>query len=68
MPKTDREMLEAAINATGLSTRAFADLVRMDERRMRRVLEENEGMSGAARQLCRLLTIAPHLALELGEE
>lgn len=66
-PKTDREILEDAREATGLSSRAFARTIGANERTVRRWLE-GEPMSATARQLCRVLAIAPHLALELGDE
>jgi DNA-binding transcriptional regulator YiaG len=65
--KTDRDVLAEAIKATELSARAFARVIGANERTVRRWLE-GEPMSSTARQLCRLLAIAPHLALELGEE
>lgn len=65
-PVTDRELLTGAMTSTGLSARALARVLDVDERTVRRWIEGAREMPGPARQLCRALALEPSLVLLLG--
>jgi hypothetical protein len=64
---TDQQLIEAAIQAAGLTARRFAALVETDERKIRRNLEGTAPLSGALRVICRAIIRRPELAAELAE-
>lgn len=70
---TDRALLEAAMGSTGLSARALAGVLAVNEATVRRWLMSERkpsarAMPGPARQLCRVLAMEPSVALLLGPD
>lgn len=65
---TDRDLIHAAMESTGLSARALSRVLDVDERTVRRWLAGDRPMPGPARQLCRALATEPSLTLALGTE
>jgi DNA-binding transcriptional regulator YiaG len=63
----DRTVLDAAMEATGLSARGLAALVGVDERTMRRWRQGHVPAPEPVLRLCRLLMAQPSLALLLGD-
>jgi DNA-binding transcriptional regulator YiaG len=62
----DRDLIHAAMESTGLSARALARALEVDERTVRRWIAGDREMPGPARQLCRVLVADPSVALGLG--
>lgn len=62
---TDRDLIHAAMESTGLSARALSRVLDCDERTIRRWLAGDRAMPGPARQLCRALATDPSLVLAL---
>jgi DNA-binding transcriptional regulator YiaG len=67
-PVPDRDLIHAAMESTGLSARALAGVLAVDERTVRRWLAGERPMPGPAIQLCRALAHDPSLVLALGVE
>lgn len=61
------DLLQAAIDASGHSARAFASVLAVDERTVRRWLAEDRGIPGPVVQLCRLIVHDPSLVDILSE-
>jgi DNA-binding transcriptional regulator YiaG len=64
---TDRDLIYAAMESTGLSARALSQVLDCDERTVRRWLEGSRAMPGPARQLCRVLVHDPSVMLALDQ-
>lgn len=58
-------LVAQTMKATGLSARALARILEIDERTMRRWQSGHREMPGPARQLCRLLVNDPALVKTL---
>lgn len=63
---TPRDILREAITATGLSDRAFARVLAVDERTVRRWIAVDREIPGPAVQLCRAIIAEPSIVLLLG--
>ncbi len=63
-----RELLKQALQVTHLSARAFANVLVVDERTIRRWLAADRPMPGPVIQLCRLLTANPDLVTRLVQQ
>ena len=61
---SDRDLIKEAQERTGLSARALAALLAVDERNVRRWIESGTIGSGAARQLLRVTVAAPNLVMD----
>jgi len=62
---SDAALLRHAIGASGLSARAFAGLIEVDERTVRYWLAEERHIPGPVRVLCRAILRNPALVAEL---
>lgn len=62
---TDSAALRQAIAASGLSARAFAALLKVDERTVRKWLAEDRRIPGPIAVLCRAIIRNPALVAEL---
>lgn len=58
---TPLEQLKKAIAATGLSDRAFAALIDVDERTVRRWLADDREIPGTVRVVCRAILRDPSI-------
>jgi DNA-binding transcriptional regulator YiaG len=62
---TDAELLRDAIRLSGLSARAFAGLLKVDERTVRKWLAEDRRVPGPIIVICRAIIRNPALVAEL---
>jgi len=59
---TDLELLRLAIQKSGLSNRAFADVLAVNERTVRRWVAEDRAIPGPVVQLCAEIVRDPKMA------